>query len=366
MPKDYYNILGVQKSATEDEIKKAYRKLAHQYHPDKPGGNEKKFKEISEAYQVLSDKTKRINYDHFGTAEPNMGHGGTGGHEGFGGMPNWENFGFSAEGMNFGDIGDIFETFFEGMGVKPRRRTYERGADLEVTEEISLEEAFRGAIKHVKIKTLVRCEICKGQGGDLSAGFKSCATCAGQGEVREQKKTFFGSFSQVKLCASCHGAGQIPNKVCATCRGLGKVSGERNIKVEIVQGIENDQLIKIKDAGEAGDRGAAAGDLYVRVRIRPHHLFERRGSDLVVNKDLNILDLLIGKKIEIPTISGGKINIEIPAHFNLKENLKVSGEGMPRLGSSGRGDMLVNFAIKAPKKLSGKAKKLLEEIEKSE
>ena len=183
MQKDYYKILGIQKSATEDEIKKAYRKLAHQHHPDKAGGNESKFKEISEAYQVLSDKNKRTNYDRFGTAEPNAGFGGGSGHGGFQGgfscMPNWGDFGFSADAGNFGDIGDIFESFFEGIGVKPRRKTYERGADLETTEEVTLEEAFRGIVKHIKIHTLVRCETCKGQGGDLSAGFKQCATCGG-------------------------------------------------------------------------------------------------------------------------------------------------------------------------------------------
>ena len=364
MPKDYYKILGVQKVATDDEIKKAYRKLAHQYHPDKPGGNEHKFKEISEAYQVLSDKNKRMNYDRFGTAEPNMGFGGAGGYDGFSGMPNWENFGFSADGGNFGDIGDIFETFFEGLGVKSRRRTYERGADLETTEEITLEEAFRGAAKHIKIKTAVRCEACKGQGGDPAAGFKSCSTCGGRGEIKEQKKTFFGSFSQVKQCASCQGSGQIPNKMCTTCNGAGRIIGERNIQVDTLPGIENDQLIKVKDAGEAGDRGSATGDLYVRVKIKKHHFFERHAEDLIVKKELKIVDLLLERKIEIPTIAGGKVSIEIPAHFNLKENLRIAGEGMPKFGGFGRGDLLVNFVIKAPKKLSSKAKTLLEDIEK--
>ena len=190
--------------------------------------------------------------------------------------------------------------------------------------------------------------------------------CGGQGEIKEQKKTFFGSFSQVKLCGSCRGSGQIPNKMCASCKGAGRIVGERNIEVEIVPGIENDQLINIKDAGEAGDRGSAAGDLYVRVKVKPHHLFERRSSDLIVKKDLNIFDLLLGRKIEIPTIAGGKVSVEVPAHFNLKENLRIPNEGMPRFGSHGRGDLLVNFIIKAPKKISAKSKKTLEDIEKGE
>lgn len=372
--KDYYKILGVNKGASEEEIKKAYRRLAHQYHPDKAGGDETKFKEINEAYQVLSDRTKRANYDRFGAAEPGAGFswGGGAGQEwgGFPGGINWEGFGFpGGEGGNysdFGDIGDIFESFFEGLGVKPRRRTYERGSDLEMIEEITLEEAFRGVTKNLKIKTSLRCEHCKGQGSDVSAGFATCSVCGGQGEIREQHRTFFGTFSQVKACGKCGGSGQIPNKICSSCKGSGKVSGEREVKVEILPGVEDGQLIKIKGMGEAGERGTAAGDLYVRVRVKPHPVFERRGNDLVVKKELKVFDLLLGRRMEIPTISGGKINVEIPEHFNLKENLRIPGEGMPRFGSYGRGDLLVNFTVKAPKKLSAKARKVLEELEREE
>lgn len=372
--------MGVEKNASEEEIKKAYRTLAHKHHPDKSGGDAAKFKEINEAYQVLSDKMKREQYDRFGTAEP-FGYAHSGPFGGFGqgpvwggfqGAPNWEGFDFSG-GQNsgdFGDLGDIFESFFEGLGVKPRRRTYERGSDLEILAEITLEEAFRGATKELKIKTFVRCAHCKGQGADASAGFTKCSTCGGQGEIREQRRTFFGSFSQVKQCDKCRGSGQIPNKVCGVCKGSGRMTGEKDIKVEILPGIEDGQLIKIKEGGEAGERGTAVGDLYVKVKVKPHATFERRGSDLIVKKELKFFDLLLGKKIEIPTISGGKINVEIPAHFNLKENLRISGEGMPRFGSGGstwltasRGDLLINFIIKAPKKPSVKTKKILEELE---
>jgi len=375
MNRDYYKILGINKNASEEEIKKAYRRLAHQHHPDKPGGDEKKFKEINEAYQTLSDKIKRANYDRFGTAEP-FGYAQGGPFGGFGqgqawggfpggGQPNWDGFGFNTDedAGDFANIGDIFESFFEGLGVKPRRRTYERGSDLEIVEEISLEEAFRGAGKTVKLKTFVRCEPCKGQGADAKAGFATCSRCAGQGEIREQRKTFFGSFSQVKTCDTCRGSGQIPNKICPVCKGTGRIGAEREIKLDVLPGVEDGQLIKVSGAGEAGERGTAAGDLYVRIKVKPHPTFERRGADLVVKKELKVFDLLLGKRIEAPTISGGKINIEIPAHFNLKENLRISGEGMPRFGSYGRGDLLVNFTIKAPKKLNPKAKKILEELE---
>ncbi|TSC82375.1 MAG: hypothetical protein G01um101420_386 [Parcubacteria group bacterium Gr01-1014_20] len=365
MPKDYYKTLGVSKSASEEEIKKAYRKLAHEHHPDKKGGDEKKFKEINEAYQILSDKNKRSNYDRFGAADS---YG-----QGFGGNPggSWGGFPGNGPGVNwdgqfYGDAGDfseIFDNFFEGLGVKPRRKTYHRGADIEVGIEITLEEAFRGAIKHVKIKTLTRCEECKGKGGDEKAGYTTCSVCAGQGEIKEQSRTFFGSFYQVKNCVPCRGTGQIPNKICRVCRGNGRVEGERQVTVEILPGIENDQLIKITGSGEAGERGAGVGDLYFRIRIKPHDTFFRRGEDLVIRKELNILDLLIGKKIEVSTIAGGKLNLEIPPHFNLKEDLKIKGEGMPRIGNFGRGDLLVSFVIKAPKKINPEIKKLLEGLE---
>jgi molecular chaperone DnaJ len=369
--KDYYNILGVAKTASEEEIKKAYRKLAHQYHPDKSSGNEQKFKEISEAYQVLSDKNKRAQYDRFGNAEP-MGGFGTGGAQwgGFpGGVPpNWEGMG---EMGDMGDFGDIFETFFEGLGVRPRRKTYEKGSDLEIQEQITLEEAFRGVTKTLKLRTFTQCAKCKGNGAEPGSSFEKCATCDGQGEIREQRRTFFGSFSQVKTCEKCHGSGQIPKKPCAVCKGAGRVEADREVRVDILAGIEDNQLIKINGMGEAGERGTAAGDLYVRVRVRPHFTFQRHGNDLIVSRELKVLDLLLGKKIEVPTISGKNISVEVPAGFNLKEPFRVSGEGMPRIGggsflSAARGDLLVNFVIKAPKKPSGKAKQLLEELQKEE
>lgn len=368
--KDYYKILGVSRDASEEEIKKAYRRLAHQYHPDKSGGDEAKFKEINEAYQVLSDREKRARYDRFGTAEPFGGFSAQG--RPASGWPGVDFGGFYAqdgeggwEGFtgDIGDLGDIFETFFEGLGVRPRRPTYRRGSDLETVQEITLEEAFRGTVKELRVRTLVPCSVCKGQGGDATQGFKTCSVCKGQGEIREEKRTFFGSFSQIKTCSRCRGTGQIPNKVCSVCEGRGSVPGERKVQVEILPGVQDNQIIKIKGAGEAGERGTAAGDLYVRILIKPHHTFRREGDDLIVLKEMNVLDLLLGKKIEIPTISGGKIHVEVPAGFNLKDNLRIPGEGMPRFGSFGRGDLLVNFIVKAPKKPSGKLKKLLEELE---
>lgn len=361
MAKDYYKILGVEKSASEEDIKKAYRKLAHKYHPDKSGGDDKRFKEINEAYQVLSDKEKRLRYDRFGTAEQ-FGPGA--------GTPGWDfgfsggNGGFAWEGNmgDMGDLGEILDNFFEGIGVRPHRKTYRRGSDLEVALRITLEEAFRGLLKTIPIKTFVRCEKCDGKGAEAGSEFSVCGACNGQGEIREEKHTFFGGLSHVKACTKCQGTGQIPQKPCKVCVGSGRLLKERTVQLEILPGIQDGQIIKIKGMGEAGERGSQEGDLYVRVQVGEHSTFRRQGDDLFVKRDLKLYDLLVGNKMEIPTISGGKIHMEIPNGFDLKEDLRIPNEGMPHFGSFGRGNLFVNLSIKAPKKLSSRAKKILEEL----
>ncbi len=365
---DYYKILGINKGASEEEVKKAFRKLAHKYHPDK-GGDEKKFKEINEAYQVLSNKEKRQQYDRFGRVFEGQPGAGFGGEWPFGfaqsqGGPFGEvKFDFGGGG-DFGDINDIFDAFFEGLGVRQKRRTYQRGADIQIIQEISLEEVFRGLEKEINFQTLVRCEKCQGIGHDAKAGFNKCETCGGRGEIRETRKSFFGDFVQVKACDKCFGTGQIPKKICEVCHGSGRIRGSRSIKVEIRPGVQEGQIIKIPSTGEAGERGTKEGDLYVRIRIKPHQIFRRQGDDLIIKKEVNILDLLLGKKVEIPTIGAGKLKIEIPSDFDLKENLKISEEGMPHFNGFGRGNLIVELAIKTPKKLNSKAKKILEELDK--
>ena len=356
MAKDYYKILGVSKSASSDELKKAYRKLAHQYHPDKPSGDEAKFKEINEAYQVLSDAKKRSSYDQFGTSEP-FGGGGGNPFSGFGGG------GFNVNMEDLGDLGDVFESVFEGMGFAGSRRTYQRGSDLEIPIKISLEEAYKGAVKPLHFATLTRCEKCDGQGGEVKAGFTKCATCDGKGDVREERRTFFGSFSQVRSCSKCHGQGRVPNKVCGGCSGTGRSTGEKHIQVTILPGVHSNQIMTVKGAGEAGQQNTEPGDLYVRINIAPHEKFERHGDELITKKEISVFDILLGKKIEIATIDGRQELIDLPAHFNLHDELRIPGQGMPRLGGFGRGDLLVNFILKAPKHPTGKAKKLLEELE---
>ncbi len=360
---DYYKILGINKGASEEEVKKSFRKLAHKYHPDKKGGDEKKFKEINEAYSVLSDKKKREQYDKYGKVFEGAGQEWRG--EPFGGFGGAGDFGFEFGGT--GDLSDIFEAFFEGMGVKSRRRTYRRGADVEIIQEITLEESFSGTKREIKYKIAVSCDKCAGKGYDEKAGFDKCDVCGGQGEIKEMRKTFFGNFAQVKSCKKCFGNGQIPKNSCRHCGGSGKIAGERAVKLEIYPGVDNGQIIQIKGVGEAGESGAEAGDLYARIKIKHHPIFERRGNDLLIKKEISLINILLGKKIEIPAITGEKLTVEIPEDFDLRQPLTIPGKGMPVFGSPaggfGRGNLIVEFKIKTPKKLSAKAKKILEELE---
>ncbi len=369
MSKDFYSILGVARGASEEEIKKAYRKLAHQYHPDKAGGDEKKFKEINEAYQVLSNKEKRAQYDQFGTTFSSQGgsaYGGDGSPFGFGGFNqnDFQNWNFQS-GFEGGDFGDIFETIFEqfGGGGGRKRQTYKHGSDIETRIELTLEEAFFGKKHELGFKTYVACKDCGGVGHDASRGFSTCAKCNGKGEIRVEKKTFFGNFAQVKACDTCSGRGQIPNKICSTCKGVGRVADIKEVTVDIAPGVEDGQVVKIKGGGEAGERGGGSGDLYVNIRIKPHAVFKRKKSDLYINKEIKIVDAILGKKIKMQEINGTIFEFSVPPDFNFDGPFKVSGRGMPHLGSPSRGDLYIHFSLKMPKKLSKKAKELLEELE---
>lgn len=357
--KDYYKILGVSKNATTEEIKKAFRKLAHQHHPDKKSGDEAKFKEINEAYQILSDAKKREQYDRFGTAEPFGGFGQNPYGPDMGGFSvDWENI----SGM--GDFGDVFESIFEGLGVRPKRPTYHRGSDIETSAEITFDESYKGSEKKVSIKTLLTCKSCGGEGGNPKDGTKQCSRCNGRGEIREEKRTFFGSFSQIRQCGECRGKGSVPNKICSDCKGSGRISGQKDVLVKILPGIQDNQIIKVQGMGEAGEKGVGAGDLYIRIRVKPSNVFTRVHDDLIIKKELNVYDILLGRKINMEAPSGKLIEIELPPHFNLKENLRVRGEGMPRLGGYGKGDLLVDFSIKTPGKPSSKRQKIIEDLEK--
>ena len=368
MKKDYYQILGVNKDASPEQLKEAYRKLAHKHHPDKSGGDEKKFKEVNEAYQILSDKEKRAQYDQFGDSFSNMGQGGNYGYSQGNPFAGFDFGGFSQGGNmggDFGDIGDIFETFFgsgsgRGRSSAGRKR---KGSDLETAQEITLEEAFGGAKKEITYSAFIKCKTCSGLGYIEKEGTEKCSNCDGKGEIKEIKRTFLGQFAQVKVCPKCGGAGQIPKKTCSECSGSGKNKEKKTISFFIAPGISEGQIIKIAGAGEAGERGAESGDLYIRIKVIPHSIFKRNGNDLYIKREVGLTDLLLNKKIEIPVISGERINIEIPEGFYIQEKLAIPNEGMPKFEGRGRGNLYVEFRAKTPKKLSSKAKKLLEELE---
>ncbi len=355
MAKDYYQILGIPKNASDEDIKKAFRKLAHEHHPDKAGGNEAKFKEINEAYQALGDREKRAQYDRFGRTFD--GDGGPGGFGGFGFDPS--QFG------DMGDLGDIFGDIFSGFGFGGgSRKTYHRGSDLETRIDIALEEAFSGLKKKLRVETFIACETCAGAGYFSKEGFEVCKTCGGQGEIRETKKSFFGAFARVVQCSKCRGLGKIPEKICSKCAGGGRVGGIREIEINLAAGISDGQIIKVSGMGESGESGMGAGDLYVRVRVAPHPAFARVGDDLVTRQAISFLDILLEKPVKIKTIAGKNIEVSVPPDFNLKNKIKIAGEGMPRFGSWGRGDLYLDLDVKTPKKLNSEIKKLLEKLDK--
>ncbi len=372
---DYYEILGVSKNASEDDIKKAFRKLAHKYHPDKAGGDEKKFKEINEAYQVLSDSKKRAQYDRFGKNFQNQqGFGGQGFGEGnpfagfdfSGGQFNgdFSNFNFGGQG-NWEDLEDIFGSFFGG-GAKQSRR--QKGNDIQVVLDITLKEAFFGVKKDISFRTFVVCQKCDGLGYDKSAGVKKCSKCGGTGQIKEKHSSFFGNFVQVKECDKCFGSGQEPNKICSECGGSGRIMGTKSISVDVKAGVYSGQMIKIQGQGEASLRGKPSGDLYIKINILPDKKFKLSGDDIFTEKEIKLSDVLKEKEIEIESVSGDKIKILIPHDFNLNDRITIKGEGMKRnsgiLGKVGRGDLIVNFKLKTPKKLSSKSKQLAEELSK--
>jgi len=348
---DYYDILGIKKTATKEEIKKAYRSLAHKYHPDRPGGSAERFKEVSQAYQILSDEEKRQQYDKFGRAFD------TGAGAGFpGGAWGWD-FDFSGV-EDASELEDIFNAFFEGLGIKQKRRTYVRGADLELVSEITLEEAKSGKVLKLDYGALVECKTCGGVGYQSKAGLKKCDYCGGRGEIREDRNSFFGQFSRVVTCKHCRGAGQIPKEPCAACDASGRVKGKRKAEIDIRPGVIDGQIIKVKGIGEAGERQAGAGDLYLRVKVKPHPIFERRGNDLYRQAEINLLDVLLGKEIKTTTLNGKEIKVKIPPGFELGGELRVKGEGI-----ISEGDLVIHLKVTTPKHLNSKVKKILEDLE---
>lgn len=365
--KDYYSILGIPKNATQEEIKKAYRKLAHQYHPDKNKGDDKKFKEVNEAYQVLGDEKKRANYDRFGTAGSPFGEGGfQGGPFGFGGQNPFGGGGFNFNGQEF-DLGDIF-----GGGFRTQTKRQARGNDISVILEITLEDAAFGTVKNLELNKLDFCAACGGAGAEKGSGLKTCAKCGGLGEVEQNVNIFFGTIRNIVVCPDCAGARKVPEKRCGECHGTGAAKKIEKIAVEIPAGINNDEMIKIIGAGESPSKNLGGkgikGDLYAAVKVKPHKIFTRKGADLYCEIDAPFSLFVLGGKIEIPVLSemegkAKKIEHKIPVGFNPKEPVRISGEGMPYPNKYGRGALHAKLNPVIPKTLTAKQKELLEKLQ---
>lgn len=349
MSRDYYEILGVQKNSSKEEIKRAYRKMAHKYHPDKGGGDEKKFKEVNEAYQVLSDDQKREQYDQFGSE----GFGGGGGFDfsqGFGQNSRWD---FGAE-----DLGDVFESFFGGFS-RGGRTSRKRGSDISIGIDVSFQEAVFGAKRSVLVQRTAECDLCRGSGAEAGSKNKKCSSCQGTGTVRESRKSIFGSFTALSECRTCGGLGEIPEKICYSCGGAGIKRKQENIDIDIPFGIQSGEVIKLSGLGEAV-RGGYTGDFYVRINVMPHGVFRREGSDLLTDLHLPLSIMLLGSEEKIETLDG-TILVKIPELSNSGDFLRVRGKGIPR-SRGGRGDLLIRLYLKLPKKLSAKSKKILYDL----
>lgn len=347
MATDYYNVLGVEKNASKDDIKKAFRKLAHKYHPDK-GGDEAKFKEINEAYTVLSNDKKRQEYDTYGQT-----------FSGGGGPSGWDFSGFQngAGGIEF-DLGDIFSAFSGGGGFSGRTRA-KRGSDVSLDVQIPFSESVFGTERTFSVTKTNQCKECSGSGAKKGTDLKKCATCNGNGSIHETKNSIFGAIQSRRTCGECHGRGEVPKEKCPTCHGAGVMRETEDIKITIPAGINNGEMIRLSGRGEAVV-GGVSGDMYVRVHVQPHDTFQRKGNDLLMDLNVKLSDALVGAEYKIETLDG-PLTLTIPAGVSYGEQLRIRGKGVPA-GGSKRGDILVRMIIKTPTKLSRKAKKLIEEL----
>lgn len=359
MAKDYYNALGVSKNAPLDEIKKAFRKLAHKYHPDKKGGDEMKFKEVSEAYSVLSDEKKRSEYDAYGRVF-NEGGEESGGAQGFGGFSaqggpasSWDFSGFSQGQQDF-DFGDIFSELFRGA-----KQHVQRGRDISIDLEFSFKDSIFGVERKILLTKTSSCKICKGSGAKEGAELETCKKCNGNGKIHETKQSLLGAFSSVRVCDGCAGRGTVPKEKCKTCHGMGVLKQEEEIIVSIPAGIDNGEMIRLSGRGEA-IYGGVPGDLYIKIHVRQDPVFCKEGANLVRVLNIKLSDALLGGIYSVSTLDGD-IKVTIPKEVTHGEVLRIRGKGVP-VEKNRRGDLLIKLNIILPTKLSKKAKKLIEDL----
>lgn len=368
MAKNYYETLGVDKGASADEIKKAYRKLAHKYHPDKGAGNEPKFKEVNEAYQVLSDNEKKSQYDQYGqTFDDAQRNGGGFAGNPFGGGAGGNPFGqggfdFSGFGQGGGvefDLGDIFGDLFGGQRERQARRT--RGIDLEMPLTISFEEAVFGVKRNITLEKKDACPTCSGSGAKPGTKVVTCPVCHGQGQIRTQRRTVFGNVASSSICEKCEGSGQVPEDPCATCKGSGILRQEKTIEVQIPAGIDDGQRVRVNGEGELGYRGSKPGDLYLSIRVKPNKEFKRQGFDLFKDLPVSFTQAALGTKVNVATLDGD-IELRIPAGTQAGKVLRVNGKGVPHVNSSRRGDLFITVRVIIPSKLSKQETELLKKL----
>jgi len=369
MSKDYYEILGVKKNATAEEIKKAFRQLAHQYHPDKGNGDDKKFKEINEAYQVLGNTEKRKQYDQFGQSFSGAGPGGM----------NWQDFaraqqqggfdfsqGFQGVNFDFGEMGDI-EDLFSGIfggsfrsGRNSKKNT--RGRDLSLTLTVDFFEAVFGAKKTINLTRQILCDICQGSGAKVNSKVSTCSQCQGRGQIETVTRSFFGMMRSTQICPTCQGDGQIITEKCTQCHGSGLMRKQETINVEIPAGADNGVTLKFSGRGDIVNKKGQPGDLYINLHVNPNPKFNRQGSDIQQNLHISFSKAALGDKVPVETVDG-EVKLKIPAGIASGTVLKLSGQGVPHMNRRGRGDHLVKVIIDVPKSLNRQQKKLLTELQ---
>ena len=354
--RDYYEILGVSKGASADEIKKGYRTKAKELHPDRNADNPKaeaQFKEANEAYEVLKDANKKAAYDRYGHAAFENGMGGGGGRPGAGGQGDFASA--------FSDVfDDLFGDFMGGQRGGGGGRRAARGNDLRYNLRIDLEEAYTGLQKTITVPTAVECDTCHGSGAEGGAEPQTCPTCSGMGKVRAQQ----GFFTVERTCPTCNGMGQTIKNPCKSCHGQGRVEKEKSLSVNIPAGVETGTRIRLAGEGEAGMRGGPTGDLYIFIEVREHKLFEREGNNLFCRVPVSMTDAALGGDIEVPTIDGGRSRVKIPQGSQSGRQMRLRAKGMPALRGAGAGDMFIELAVETPVNLTGKQKELLREFDK--
>ncbi|MEO6761389.1 MAG: molecular chaperone DnaJ [Candidatus Saccharimonadales bacterium] len=354
--RDYYEVLGVGKTASADEIKKAFRRKAVELHPDKQGGDEAKFKEVNEAYEVLKDTSKRQRYDQFGHAGVGGSAAGDGGNPfaGFGGQGQSANFDFGDMGL-----GDIFGSFFGGGGGG-RKQQRARGNDVETAVEISFEQAVFGTEVDLRLNLDDTCSHCKGTTVEPGHELKTCETCGGKGQVVTATRTIFGNIQQAAVCPTCHGSGKVPEKVCSVCHGRGTEKKNQKIDLKIPAGIDDGATIRLREHGEAVANGPK-GDLYVHVRVKAHKLFTREGDLILSEEHIGMIEAALGTEIDVDTVDG-KVRMKIPAGTQSSSDFKLSGHGVPHIRSEARGPHIVTIIVDTPTKLTKQQKELLEQF----